>query len=121
MSYDCSCDYDPPTVSSSRIVTARKPHRCEECPRVIQPGEKYRYTFAVWDGYPSSAYVCTDCLHIQKWVQTNIPCFCWYSGTMLEDAKEAITEAYFRAGDEVRGVMFGFLRLLVKAKRARAQ
>lgn len=120
MIYDCSCDYDPPTVHSAKTVTARKEHRCEECSRTIRVGERYLYAFGVWDGYPSSTYTCSHCHEIQRWVSTNLPCFCWYSGTMISDAREAIQEAYFRARDEVQGLAFGFGRLLVKAKRARA-
>lgn len=120
MNYDCYCDYDPPSVFSSKTVKARKPHRCDECPRIIKPGESYLYTFGVWDGYASSWNTCADCTEIQRWVSINIPCFCWSYGNMLNDAKEAIEEAYHRAGDEVRGVMFGFLRKLIKARRARA-
>lgn len=121
MSIDCYCDFDPPTVSSARTVTARKPHRCEECERTIAVGERYRYRFMVYDGYPQSTYTCSHCHEIEQWVSTNLPCFCWYSGSMLDDAKEAIEEAYRRARDEVQGLAFGFGRLLVKAKRARAR
>jgi hypothetical protein len=120
MSYDCYCDYDQPSVFSSKIVVARKEHRCGECRRLISIGERYKYIFGVWDGDASSHYICEHCSDIQKFVTNNIPCFCWYYGSMLEDAKEAIQEAYFRAGEEVRGVAFGLGRLLVKARRARA-
>lgn len=120
MSYDCYCDYDAPSVFSSKTVAARKPHRCDECPRVIQPGERYLYSFGVWDGYPSSHYTCSDCREIQRFVTGNLPCFCWESGNLIEGAKEAISEAYSRARDEVQGVAFGFGRLLVKARRARS-
>ncbi len=120
MSYDCSCDYDAPTVFRSSIVRAKKEHRCDECSALIRVGEQYQYVFGVWDGYPSSQYVCEHCRDIRTFVKNNIPCFCWCYGSMLDDAKEAIQEAYIRAGDEVRGVAFGFGRLLVKAKRARS-
>ena len=88
--------------------------------RFSQPGERYLYSFGVWDGYPSSHYTCSDCREIQRFLTGNLACFCWESGTLIEDAKEAISEAYSRARDEVQGVAFGFGRLLVKARRARA-
>lgn len=120
MSLDCYCDYDPPSVFSDKIVKARKPHRCDECCREIRTGEQYLYAFGVWDGYASSWHTCSHCREIQKFVSINIPCFCWTYGNMLEDAEEAISEAYYRAADEVRGLRFGFGRLLVKAKHAKA-
>lgn len=33
-----------------RIVTARKPHRCEHCHKPIEIGEKYRSCAQVWEG-----------------------------------------------------------------------
>lgn len=119
MAWDCYCDYEPCAVYSARDVTARKPHRCYECERPIEAGERYRYTFSVYDGYASSIHTCSHCRDIQQWVANNIPCFCWMHGSMLDDAKEAIREAYYRAGNEVRGLFFGFGRLLVKAQRDR--
>lgn len=120
MSIDCYCDYDAPSVFSSRMVKARKQHRCDECRRRISVGERYSYVFGVWDGYPDSFHVCAHCEEIRNFVSISVPCFCWAYGNMLSDAREAIEEAYFRAGDEVRGLAFGFGRLLVKAKRARS-
>lgn len=119
MSIDCYCDYDPPSVFSDKTVKARKPHKCTECSRTIEPGETYHYAFGVWDGFADSFHTCSHCTEIKQFVRISVPCFCWAYGNMLDDAKEAIQEAYWRAGDEVRGLFFGFGRLVVKAKRAR--
>jgi hypothetical protein len=121
MSYDCYCDYDPPSVFSSKSVTARKKHLCDECCRPINAGERYLYSFGVWEGYASSHYTCSHCQEIQKFVSISIPCFCWAYGNMIDDAKEAIQEAYFRAGDEVRGLATGFLRRVIAGRRASQQ
>ena len=43
------------------------------------------------------------------------------AGDMIDDAKEAIQEAYFRAGDEVRGLATGFLRRVIAGRRASQQ
>lgn len=120
MSYDCSCDYDPPEVYSSRLVKARKEYRCYECDRKIAIGDTHEYVFGVSGGYPYQPRTCLHCVGIRQFVSINIPCFCWAHGNIIDDAKAAIEDAYYRAGDEVRGVMFGFLRLLVKARRSSA-
>lgn len=58
---DYSCDF-----CSQRIITARKKHRCIECSRTIEYGEKYEYTFGVWDGSPSVYKTCEDCLSVRN-------------------------------------------------------
>lgn len=119
MAIECYCDGDPATVYRSKTVTARKEHQCYECGRKIRAGERYLYAFGVWDGYAITHHTCSHCEEIQTFVEINIPCFCWQYGNMLEDAREIIHRAYQEAADEVRGLAFGFGRLLVKAKRAR--
>lgn len=37
MALDCYCDYDPPEVYSSRIVSARKPYRFWTCASARSP------------------------------------------------------------------------------------
>lgn len=117
---DCYCDYVPVDVHRARKVRARKPYRCEECGKRIAVGEVHEYVFAVYDGDPSQFRTCAHCLDIRQFVQNNIPCFCWAYGNLIDDAREAIDAAYWRAKEEVRGLAFGFGRLLVKSKRARA-
>lgn len=120
MALDCYCDYDAPEVYSSRMVTARKQYSCYECGAAIKPGERYEYAFGVQDGYPYQPHTCLHCVGIRKFVATNIPCFCWAHGNLLDDCRDIIRAAYEQAADEVRGLAFGFGRLMVKAKRARA-
>ncbi len=117
---DCGCDYDPPSVYSHRVVTARKSYRCEECAAKINPGDRYETTFGVWDGYPETFRTCLDCVDVRTWVRNNVPCFCWAHGNMREDAQNAIEDAVCRAPDETRGLRFGFGRLLVKQRQMRA-
>ena len=120
MSHDCSCDYDPPSVYFSRTVRARKEYCCGECGRKIAIGESHEYVFGVYDGYTYQPRTCCHCVAIREFVSINIPCFCWAHGNVLSDARMAIEAAYWRAAEEVAGLAFGFGRLLVKAKRARA-
>jgi hypothetical protein len=112
VSYDCYCDYDPADVYSPTIRTARKAHRCDECGGEVAPGEKYENTFGVWSGDASTWKTCAHCLELRTWVHNSVPCFCWAHGNMLEDARNTINDAYSRAGDEVTGLRFGYLRRL---------
>jgi hypothetical protein len=118
---DCSCDYDPPQVYSSRMVRARKEYRCYECRAKIAVGEQHEYAFGVSDGWTYQPRTCTHCVGIRKFVATNIPCFCWAHGNLIDDCRNIIQASYEQAADEVAGLAFGFGRLLVKAKRARSR
>jgi hypothetical protein len=121
MSYDCSCDYDPPSFWSRRMPTARKPHRCYECAGEIQPGDKHEYVSGLWDGYFSTFRTCERCHDIRQWVKNNVPCFCWAHGNLNEDASEAVAEACYRAPEETRGLRFGLLRRFAQRDRFNRQ
>lgn len=119
MSIQCYCDYDSPQVYSSKIVKARKEHRCYECGRTIKAGERYESAFGVSDGDTYQPHTCGDCVDIRQFIQNNIPCFCWAHGNLFEDCFNVIEAAYEQAPDEVRGLWFGYQRLRVKARRRR--
>jgi hypothetical protein len=114
MSEACYCDYDAPEAWSSRISTARKPHVCEECSCIIQPGEKYEYVWGKWEGIVSIFKTCTRCLEIRSFVKASVPCFCWAHGNLHEDARDT-AQHYMHEAD---GLMFGTLRRIVLAERA---
>lgn len=67
---DCACicvDLDNTAeFSRSTILRARKEHICDECSRIIVPGEKYEYVTGKWDGEFSSFKTCSDCLSVRK-------------------------------------------------------
>ena len=46
--------------NSTRAVRARKPHRCRECGRAIDPGERYWKVAGMWEG---DFFTHTDCDH----------------------------------------------------------
>lgn len=119
MSLDCYCDYEPWQVYRSKTVKARKQYRCYECNAAIDPGEEHEYAFGVYDGYACQPRTCKACLAIRHFVKTNIPCWCWGHGNLIDDAKEIVRAAYEEAPDEVKGVAFGLGRLIVKARKAR--
>lgn len=120
MSYDCYCDYDPPSVFRASMVRARRQYRCEECAKPISVGERYEYAWGVWDNNPMHFRTCADCVDLRRFVQTNLPCFCWAYGGLQDSIREAIQDAYDRARDEVRGLAFSVGRLIIKQRRARA-
>ncbi len=106
---NCACDYDPPSFYSRDVRRARKQHKCFECGGAIFPGDKYEYVSGKWDWF-SEFHTCSRCSDLRTWVTNNLPCFCWAHGNMLEDAREAVEDAHFRARDEVKGIRFGLAR-----------
>jgi len=46
---------------AERTVTARKPHRCEECRETIHPGEKYARVAQMYEGDFSAYPLCVVC------------------------------------------------------------
>ena len=73
-------DAEQPEFWASRIVKARKPHRCCECAEVIQPGESYERFSGRWDGVFEVYKTCRICQEIRDAV------FCSYAfGEMWTD------------------------------------
>jgi hypothetical protein len=118
---DCYCDYEPAQFYRGKVAKAKIPHKCDECCRTIAPGESYERVFYKWDGITGTSRTCSHCLDIRQFVKNSVPCFCWYHGSMRDDAMEAVRDAYWRASDEVRGLFVGFGRLVIKADRAKRQ
>lgn len=57
---DCSA-----SVYNESWRGARKQHRCCECRRTIERGERYHYTFGVWDGDADQYTTCAQCAEIR--------------------------------------------------------
>lgn len=117
MSYDCSCNYDPPDFYTTKFRKARKEHTCYECSGRISAGETYEYTSGSWERRPDSFKTCERCHDLRQWVTNNLPCYCWAHGSMLDDAAEAVQDALWRAPEETKGVRFGFLRRRIMLDR----
>lgn len=107
---DCYCDYDAPEFCTQTYPKARKKYRCYECAGHILPGEKYEYTAGKWDGDFVDFRTCERCHDLRKWVQNNVPCFCWEYGNVDEGCKYAVEDAVMRAPKETVGLRFGLLR-----------
>ncbi len=45
---------------------ARKPHRCEECGRTIQPGEIYERYAGTWEGSFFTNIACHQCAELRR-------------------------------------------------------
>lgn len=62
----CSCiwvgDYEYPEFYRQKTVTGRKGHKCSECGRIIEKGEKSEAVSGKWDGDIRSYRTCEDCL-----------------------------------------------------------
>ena len=111
---DCFCDYDPADVYRASIVAhARTRHTCSECGRLITIGERYERVFGVWEGDANTFKTCSRCLDLRDFVASNVPCFCWAHGNIIEDAMET-AEEYHEPGN---GLLFGAYRRKVKILR----
>lgn len=110
---DCYCDYERPEFYHSETRRARKQHRCTECGRAIQPGEKYEHVRAKWEGDIRTHNTCAHCLALREWVQAHVPCFCWAHGNIEEDA----IETALQYAHEAPGLLFGAYRRQVMIRR----
>ena len=69
---ECGCvgldsgDYDSCTVYNEKDRKARKPHKCLECGRIIEPGEIYIYGSGIFDHAPFNHATCADCQSVIK-------------------------------------------------------
>lgn len=64
-----------------RKVTARKAHRCMECPEQIKPGDRYSYGFGLCEGDPCENKLCLTCRAL---VDAACAWFCFDDGWPLE-------------------------------------
>lgn len=55
-----------PRVASTATPKARKKHACCECPRPIQPGERYELVKGNWDGEWSTYKTCLPCVALRE-------------------------------------------------------
>jgi len=90
---------------------ARKAHTCAECRRVIQPGETYKRTAAVYDGRWGTWQTCAHCRVAQAWLSRE--CGGFLQEGVLEDLEEHMDE--FWGKDSHRRLEVG--RLIVGMRR----
>jgi hypothetical protein len=68
---ECSCIYVGDSYSGSefyrsKIVTAKKRHKCCECHKSILPSEKYEYVSQLFEGEFFTHKTCLDCLSVRN-------------------------------------------------------
>lgn len=67
MNCECYCeDFDRPSVVSTTIRKARKPHKCCECDKEIHKGQRYQFISGLWDGEWDSYKTCLPCASIRN-------------------------------------------------------
>lgn len=67
MNCNCSIDVESyPEFSITKVITARKAHKCCECHKEINPGEKYEMVVGKWEGEMSRFKTCIPCSSIRK-------------------------------------------------------
>lgn len=90
------------TFSRTVEPRARKAHRCDECGRTIEAGERYRRSSALFDGRFDEFKMCWHCRVAAQWLEKN--CDGYLTQGVHEDIREHI--------DEYRGVYVHTLRPL---------
>lgn len=95
MTCTCQIDVDPEVylqVISEKIVTARIPHKCNECSDIIELGQQYERLAGNDDGHFLVHKTCFDCLSVRNTL------FCtWHIGRIWDDLWDDI---YYTDGRE---------------------
>lgn len=92
---DCSCDIldgldegESPEFFEEKEIAAKTPHKCGECGREINKGEKYLRAVGKWDGVISTYKTCSDC----KSIREQFFCKSGDFGYIFYDLREYISE-----------------------------
>jgi hypothetical protein len=80
---DVSHDGSSEDIASSETPVARKEHKCCECHRVIQKGEKYERYASLCEGSWDTYKTCWDCFSVRNALFCN-----WYFGRVWEEIWE---------------------------------
>ncbi len=99
---------DRPEFCCTSMVKARKPHKCGDCRRVIQPGEQYERVFGKWDGQTDSHKTCTHCVEASKWLTRE--CGGYVFGGIREDLREHWGEEKHYRTRELAKLIWGMKR-----------
>jgi len=114
----CTCDYDKPSFFSEVHHTARKTHRCSECGRHIQPGERYAKVAGKWDGRFGTFRRCSNCESVANALKDRLPCYCDMFGGLWETISDGYMDDLLEAET---GDYFAVMRLIAAAERARME
>lgn len=88
----CMTDGDPAEWHREEYRKARKAHKCGECCRTIEPGERYEFVCGSWEGHIETHRTCWHCLAAREWLSK--VCNGWLYGMVREDLHEHYLEGY---------------------------
>jgi hypothetical protein len=80
-------------VLSMRWPRARKPHKCGECHRVIEPGERYNIHAGTYEGEFVTHKTCEHCTVARDWLSAE--CGGWLYEGVEEDISEHATNGLY--------------------------
>ena len=109
---DCWCDWEPAGVYAASIHTARVAHKCYECRRTIEAGQRYERVAMLFEGRWSTYKTCGRCVSMRAWVQAHVPCLCFTHGNTVDECFEAAREY----AHEAPGLLFGAWRRYISPK-----
>lgn len=73
-------------INDGEYRAARKPHKCNECRRLIGISEKYHYETFINDGKFSQHKTCAHCMVLRDWLGKE--CSGWVYTAVVEDFTE---------------------------------
>ena len=112
-------DGDRPDFDSERWHRARKTHRCDECGRTIEVGERYRYCVLKYDGDISAHHTCRHCTDAEDWLRK--ACHGWVFGAVEEDLANHLEYGPWSADEERQAIRPSRPARLVVAMRRKWQ
>jgi len=81
------------TALGNATPTARKAHKCAECYRTIEPGERYFVDRYLWEGKMHNHKTCAHCNVVRQWLYEE--CGGWlYSGIKADIREHATSGDY---------------------------
>ena len=109
--------YSPPELYEQFERTARKQHKCSECARVIEPGDKYELVKGKWDGEFDTFKTCKFCLDLFNFVRSHTS-FEFAHGTLTEDIEYAVHDELLSKPEP--GFEFGVMRRMWAVENRRS-
>ena len=79
-------------ILSETDPLARKPHKCHECYRVIEPGERYHCESLLFEGRVSRHKTCQHCMVARGWLLAE--CGGWLYSGVPDDIHEHAANGY---------------------------
>jgi hypothetical protein len=82
------CDCEPNQFERVEYRKARKVHKCYECRRSIQIGDRYECWTGMFDGRIDRYKTCDDCAKLRDWLNKRTDC-CIAFGELTTELLEA--------------------------------